>query len=195
VEPCFVFHVLNAYDDAGTVVADVVRHPRMFATDLLGPNEGPAVLVRWRIDPTTLRVHEEVLDERSQEFPRADERRSGLPYRYGYSAALGSGLEHGPILKHDLRSATTEVHCYGPGRVSLEPLFVPRGPDAAEDDGWVISFVYDATTDRSDVVILAAQDFTGEPVATIALPARVPFGFHGNWVPDDSVTANLRGQR
>ena len=76
------------------------------------------------------------------------------------------------------------MHEYGPGRVTLEPVFVPRDADAAEDDGWIMSYVYDATTDSSDVVILHAQDFTGEPVATIPLPQRVPFGFHGNWVPD-----------
>jgi carotenoid cleavage dioxygenase-like enzyme len=33
------------------------------------------------------------------------------------------------------------------------------------------------------MVRLHAQDFTGEPVATIHLPARVPFGFHGSWIP------------
>ena len=46
-----------------------------------------------------------------------------------------------------------------------------------------MSYVYDGTTDRSDVVILDAQDFTGDPVATIHLPPGVPFGFHGNWFP------------
>ena len=54
----------------------------------------------------------------------------------------------------------------------------------AEDDGYVISYVYDANRDASDVVILDAQDFTGAPLATITLPVRVPFGFHGNWLPD-----------
>ena len=44
--------------------------------------------------------------------------------------------------------------------------------------------VYDPQRDLSDVVILDAQDFTGEPVATIRLPVRVPFGFHGGWAPD-----------
>jgi carotenoid cleavage dioxygenase len=44
--------------------------------------------------------------------------------------------------------------------------------------------VYDRAEDRSDVVVLDAQDFAGEPVATIHLPARVPFGFHGSWLPD-----------
>jgi hypothetical protein len=44
--------------------------------------------------------------------------------------------------------------------------------------------VYDPHRDLSDVVILDAQDFAGEPVATIRLPVRVPFGFHGGWAPD-----------
>jgi carotenoid cleavage dioxygenase len=43
--------------------------------------------------------------------------------------------------------------------------------------------VYDGTRDRSDLVVLAADDFGGDPVATVHLPQRVPFGFHGNWVP------------
>ena len=47
-----------------------------------------------------------------------------------------------------------------------------------------MSYVYDATTDSSDVVILHAQDFTGDPGRDDPLPQRVPFGFHGNWVPD-----------
>ena len=55
---------------------------------------------------------------------------------------------------------------------------------AGEDDGWVMSYVYDAASDRSDVVILDARDFAGNPVATIHLPVRVPFGFHGSWIPD-----------
>ena len=60
---------------------------------------------------------------------------------------------------------------------------MPREGAKAEDDGFVMSYVYDATTDKSDIVILDAQDFAGDPLATIHLPARVPYGFHGNWVP------------
>ena len=47
-----------------------------------------------------------------------------------------------------------------------------------------MTFVYDEKTDRSDLVILHAQDFAGDPVASVHLPQRVPYGFHGNWVPD-----------
>ncbi len=181
----YVYHPLNAYDLVdGRVVVDVAKHPRMFDRDPLGPNEGPATLWRWTIDPAAGRVREEQLDDRGQEFPRHDERIIGRPHRYGYTAAFGDGVEHGPAYKHDFVAGTTHTHDYGPGRATLEPVFVPAHDDAAEDDGWIMSYVYDATTDRTDVVILHAQDFEADPVATIHLPTRVPFGFHGNWVPD-----------
>jgi len=206
---CYVFHTLNAYDvpaaptsgvpasgvlasggasGPAAVVVDLVRHPSMFATVANGPYEGPPTLERWTLDLTSGTLRTEVLDDRGQEFPRIDERRTGRPHRYGYAAEFadgrGVGIGHGDAFKHDLGTGASEVHDYGEGRVTLEPVFVPRSDAAGEDDGWVMSFVYDATTDRSDVVILHAQDFTGDPVATIHLPGRVPFGFHGSWLPD-----------
>jgi len=54
----------------------------------------------------------------------------------------------------------------------------PSGP------GWLMSFVYDATTNGSDLVILDADDLAAPPAARIHLPRRVPAGFHGNWLPD-----------
>ncbi len=185
VEPCFVFHPMNAYEDAdGRVVFDVVRHPRMFATDLLGPAEGPPTLERWLLDPAGGAVKEERLDDRTQEFPRHDERLVGKPYRFGYTAGFSESFEFGGLIKHDLHNRTSEVHREGAGRSFMEPVFVPCGADADEDDGWVMAYVYDAESGRSDVVILHAQDFAADPVATIHLPDRVPYGFHGNWVPD-----------
>jgi carotenoid cleavage dioxygenase-like enzyme len=52
-----------------------------------------------------------------------------------------------------------------------------------------MSYVYDGDRNLSDVVILDAQDFTGEPVATIHLPVRVPFGFHGGWAADAQLSS------
>jgi carotenoid cleavage dioxygenase len=186
VEPCYVYHPMNAYDlPDGRIVMDVARHPKMFATDVNGPFEGSPTLDRWTIDAEAGKVLEERIDDRGQEFPRVDERLVGRPHRYGYSAWFGqASIEHGALLKHDLETGSSEAHGYGDGRSSGEGVFVPRSDDAAEDDGWVMSLVYDRGTDRSDLVILDAQDFSGEPVATVHLPQRVPYGFHGNWVPD-----------
>jgi len=188
VEPCYVFHPLNAYDDGDRVVLDVVRHPRMFATRFLGPDEGTPTLERWTVDLAAGKVIEERLDDRGQEFPRVDERVVGRRHRFGYAAAVssaGAGFSVEPaLIKHDLDRDASEVRALGRGNAGSEAVFVPRHEGATEDDGWVLAIVYDAERDGSDLLILNSGDFRGEPEAVVHLPKRVPFGFHGNWVPD-----------
>ncbi|HZQ27502.1 MAG TPA: carotenoid oxygenase family protein [Acidimicrobiales bacterium] len=184
VEPCYVFHPLNAYDDGDRVVVDVVRHATMFAGDRNGPSGGAPTLDRWMIDLAGGKVLEERLSDHEQEFPRIDDRLTGRRHRYGYGTYFGtddSGLRLGGLLKHDLVVGTTEVHDFGAGRQAGEGVFVPGG--AGEDEGWVLSVVYDPATDGSELAVLDATDFRAPPVASIRLPQRVPFGFHGNWVP------------
>lgn len=183
VDPCYVFHPVNAYDDGDRIVADVVRWPSMFDTDTTGPNEGTATVERWTIDPVRGRVGVEVVDERGQELPRVDERLVGRRHRYGYTIEFGEPFRGLAALRHDFATGRTERHDYGPGRTTGELVFVPAGPDAAEDDGWLLSCVDDPSAGRADLVVLAAGDFGGPPVATVHLPGRVPLGFHGNWVP------------
>ena len=65
----------------------------------------------------------------------------------------------------------------------METVFIPREPGAAEDDGWLMSVVHDANSNRGELVVLDASAFGSEPVARVLLPTRVPYGFHGNWVP------------
>ena len=91
IDPCFVFHTLNAYEDGDTVVVDVVRHDRMFATVLNGPDEGPATLARFTIDLAADKVREDRFDDHSQEFPRIDERHTGRRHRFGYSVGFEDG--------------------------------------------------------------------------------------------------------
>jgi carotenoid cleavage dioxygenase len=187
IEPSYVYHPLNTYDDAdGNIVMDVVRYADMFATEVHGPGSsaGPT-LDRWTIDPRARKVATERLDDASQEFPRIDERLMGRPHRYGYTteAQVGESWSTlGSLRKHDLVGGKTERHDVGPGRAAGEPVFVPATPDAGEDHGWVLSVAYDAARDASDLIVVDATDFEAAPVATVHLPRRVPFGFHGSWV-------------
>lgn len=191
VDPCYVFHPMNAYDEDGVVVVDLVRHPKMFATHLTGPDEGAPTLERWRIDPAAGKVATELLDDRAQEFPRVDERVVGRRHRYGYSAAVNNedkdeaGFNIGSaLLKHDLTTGAIDTRQLRGG--AGEAIFVPERAASDEDEGFVLSLVYDAERQASDLLILHAQDFTGDPVAAVHLPVRVPYGFHGNWAPDQS---------
>jgi carotenoid cleavage dioxygenase-like enzyme len=189
IEPCYVFHPMNAFDepDGDGVVLDVVRHSSMFRTKHLGPNEGAPTLERWHLDGHGGAVKEERLDDRGQEFPRVDERRVGLPHRYGYTVAVGESDEilgtESRLLRHDFEKGTSTARTFGPGAGVSEAVFVPRGPDAAESDGWLLLLVHAADTGTSALHILNADDVAGEAEAVIHLPQRVPAGFHGNWVP------------
>lgn len=182
VEPCYVFHPLNAFDaDDGSVVLDVVRHPKVFATEFRGPAEGPPTLDRWTVDLAAGKVREERLDDRSQEFPRIDERRTGRRHRYGYAVGFAAGDDGDQIIKHDLAGGGSQTRRFGPGWQLSEFVFVPNRPDADEADGVLMGYAYDPACDRSQLALLDAA--TLESVATVQLPARVPQGFHGNWLP------------
>ncbi|MCV7173998.1 carotenoid oxygenase family protein [Mycobacterium manitobense] len=182
VEPCYVFHPMNAYEDGDTIVLDVVRHPKMFDTDHLGPNEGPPTLDRWTVDLADGKVRESRIDDRAQEFPRIDERLVGKRHRYGYAPAVGDATApEGTLFKHDMIGGDSRVRTFGEGKSIGEFVFEPTSADADEDDGVLMGYLYDRVTDRSELAILDAQ--TLEDVARVKLPHRVPAGFHGNWVP------------
>jgi carotenoid cleavage dioxygenase len=186
VEPCFVFHVANAFDgEDGRVVLDVVAYPAVFVSggsglDALGRFE------RWTVAPATRRVDRRLVDRTPQEFPRIDERRFGQGYRYAYAVSVppdGDPQLTGAtrLYKHDLRTGGRRVHDFGEGRLPGEFVFVPAAAGAGEDEGWLVGFVIDTADEATDFVVLDARSFEAAPVATVRLPHRIPPGFHGNW--------------
>lgn len=184
IDPCFVFHIANAYDlttpDGDAIVLEVLRYPEMWRDNSeFGVD---AALWRWQINVDTGIVEESQLDDRGVEFPRVDDRRIGRPARY--SVAVGNGA----LIRYDLRDDTATEHRFtGAGSSSGAPgeaVFAPAVGRSDELAGWYLTYVYDPTTDGSDLIIIDAADFEGDPVARIRLPRRVPHGFHGNWIPD-----------
>jgi len=189
LDPFFVFHFLNGWDDGDNVVVDGCRATHMpvaFGKDEL-VEPAPPVLHRWTMNLADATVTETQLDDRPGDFPRINMHRSGMANRYGYVA-------HGPwdtdliqftsVVKHDFETGTSTVHDYGQTTEAGEAVFAPDPDGQAEDDGWLVNFVYDRDTETSEVRIVDARDLEGDPVARIHLPRRVPFGFHGNWMPE-----------
>jgi carotenoid cleavage dioxygenase len=185
IDPCFVFHVANAYDmtaPAGNaIVLEVLRYDEMWRKN--SDFGSDAALWRWTINLDTGIVEESQLDDRGVEFPRVDDRLVGAAARY--SVAVGNGA----LVRYDLQRDTATEHRFGRGRHGApsapgEAVFAPAVGQADELVGWYLTYVYDPATDGSDLVVIDASDFEGDPVARIRLPRRVPHGFHGNWIPD-----------
>ena len=184
------FHPMNAYDAPdGSVVIDICRYDRIFQADLNGPfGDSMPRLDRWAVNPRTRTVSETVVYEEPVEFPRCHPGLVTKPYRWGYTVA-SDGPRFPAIVKHDMQSGAVERFHFGAGRHGAEPVFVPRDGSVEEDDGYLLTFVYDEASDTSEFVVLDARELTRPALATVKLPARVPYGFHGSWIPDSEVSA------
>ena len=185
IDPCYVFHPLNAYEDGGDIVLDVCRMEQTMNGD---DKDSPPVMHRWTIHRDSGRVGETPLDDRMVDFPRVPDAVVGLPHRYGYVAQFGDGRPAASAFrKYDLDAGTSAAFELGAGRQGGEPVFVPAAGATAEDDGYLLSFVYDEANAASELVIVDASNITAaEPIARVHLPVRVPAGFHGSWIGDDA---------
>uniref|UniRef100_UPI000345BB63 carotenoid oxygenase family protein n=1 Tax=Ilumatobacter nonamiensis TaxID=467093 RepID=UPI000345BB63 len=192
IDPCYVFHPVNAHEDGNMIVLHVSRQDEAFGTS----NDDYAEVGRlwkWTIDLDTGTVTEAQIDDRPGDFGRVDDRMIGLDARYGYLMALaGEGNSEEPVYgsalwKYDLTTGTCTEHHLGDGVRGAEPVFAAASADSGEDEGWVISLTHDTSSDQSRLIIVDAQDFSAPPVATVHLPRRVPYGAHGSWVPDTAM--------
>jgi carotenoid cleavage dioxygenase-like enzyme len=178
IDPCYVFHVANAYDRQGAIVLQAVRYPELWRSS--GGFDADGVLWSWTIDLSSGTVTERQLDDRAVEFPRIDDRLASLPARYAVSVGDGK------LLRYDLTTGDAVEHDFGTAETRGRPgeaVFVPSTTAPTDElNGWYLGYVYDPVRDGSDLVILDASDFEGAPVARIQLPQRVPYGFHGNWI-------------
>jgi carotenoid cleavage dioxygenase-like enzyme len=131
-----------------------------------------------------------VLDDTPSEYPRVADDRIGRPHRFAYTTSfvLAAEPERSEIYKYDLASPSTArtTHRFPAGHTCGEPVFVARaaGSGAAEDDGFLLTFVHDRAEDTSYLVVLDATDVAAPPLAEVHLPVRVPAGFHGTWLPE-----------
>lgn len=191
IDPCFIFHTLNAHDDEnGNVVLDAMRVPgSLWAGDNTGMLPPPAGshLVRYTIDLKARTAKLEKLSDRSADFPRADGRTTSRAYRYGYMVSLDPQMPYEghakAILKYDRTTGAMAEHAFAPGLRPDEAAFVPASKTAGEDEGYLMTYVYDRRTDKSSLFILDASNISAPPIAQIKLPYRVPCGFHGGWIP------------
>jgi carotenoid cleavage dioxygenase len=185
IDPCYVFHGVNAFRDGEDVVIDVCRLTSMFA-----PNQtlgGALSLRRWTVDTAGGSVHDEIIEDHGVgELPNRDPRRVGRRHRYGYFVQTRDDpdtVDFGGLVKHDYEHGTREVWDPGPYVHTGEWLFVPTdAADAADDAGYLLAYDYDATKNRSHLLIVDATAVRDGPIASIELPQRVPYGFHAAWV-------------
>ncbi|PNS92599.2 hypothetical protein POPTR_018G043000v4 [Populus trichocarpa] len=161
----------------------------------------------WRLNMETGEVKERNLTGTllSIEFPMINPNFNGVKNKFGYAqtvhglASATSGMpKFGGLAKLYFEETANKEWEESEGHIKVEyhefvgntfctgAAFVPKEGWLEEDDGWIITFVHDEDTDTSKVYIIDTKNFTSEPVAKITLPCRVPYGFHGAFMPTPS---------
>ena len=201
IEPGYIFHTINACEIGDRIILDTCHYTTLWQTNA-DSFDSPAMVRRYDIHRTHNFVREETMFDIRCEYPRIDERRTGMPNRYAYVATMAEerqstvGFGH-RIVKLDMAQRASVHHHFGPQRYVGEPVFVPRdavaGDEAAssseEDDGYVLTIVYNREDKTSTLVILSASNIAEDPLAAIHLPQRIPYGFHGTWIPSQELVS------
>jgi carotenoid cleavage dioxygenase-like enzyme len=199
----FMYHTVNAWEEGDEVVLVGCRIDQPFAERVDEDDPVPTIASlrlaptfwEWRFDLRTGTTRERPLDDTMAEFPRIDNRRLGRPSRYSYHqvCAPRATLQFTGVTKYDYGGGcAAETLEYPAGWFGGETVFAPRSGSMAEDDGYLITFVAEEATGDSELYVLDAQRPADEPVCRLAVPQRVPTGYHTWWV-DEAALATQRG--
>lgn len=193
IDPCFVFHFLNAWEDGDVITAYGCRMPGIDldfesrTDDIGGLAAATGIgLTKWTIDLAAGTCVETRVHDLRSDFPRLHDDRLGLPHRWGYASATVDGpmtIGFNGIVRYDLHTGDDLIYAFGEGTSIGEAVFAADPDGSDEQDGWLMVYATDLATDQTDLCIIDGRDMAAGPVARIHLPRRVPAGFHGNWMP------------
>jgi carotenoid cleavage dioxygenase len=193
----YMFHPGNAYERDGRIFMDACTYPDPagLLADLASARDGrvgsgiTAHPYLYEFDLEAGTCVEQCLSDVGAEFPRIDDRLVGYENRWGYAATSEAGEPAGAasvfrrITKYDRSGGASVNRKTVAGQWVGEPVFVPRSPEAQEDDGFVLNVIYDGPSDRTAIEILDARAIDAEPLARLWTQERIPMGFHGNFLP------------
>lgn len=206
---CFASHVLNAWQDGSKIhflTPEAKNNMFPFFPDVndapFNPMEAASHLTDWTVD---LASNGEEFDSVTRltdtvgEFPRIDDRFAGRKNRYGWllemdmrrpvetEARSAGGMLMNCLFLKDLKTGAEQHWWAGPAATLQEPCFVPRSKDAPEGDGWIVQVCNRLDERRSDLLVFDALEIEKGPVATIQVPIRLRFGFHGNFATSEEI--------
>ena len=188
VDPCYVFHTFNAYEKDQQIIIEGCRVKPQSSEDFFTASASP-ILWQWTLDLNTQSTSEGRRQESIfSDFPMIDLRYQSQENRYNFGLSLTPSSDHYPIHPTGIYtlhrpSNTLDQWTLGESLQLDEPYFVPLNPTSSEGEGWLLSVAFNRATQKSEVLVFEALNLKKGPIARVLLPNRVPFGFHGTWVP------------
>ncbi|MEZ5267492.1 MAG: carotenoid oxygenase family protein [Microthrixaceae bacterium] len=200
VDPFYVFHFMNAWEDPfGRVVVDGCRAeamPTAFGDDPLPDASVRPYLWRWEIDLATGTAKDRQLDDRPGDFPRINDSMTGRANRFGTQGHTrdwsDDGVEFDGVIQFDHGSGSSDEYLYGPTKVCGEAVFAADPAGDGERDGWLLNFVTDLEDDSSEFVVLDARTSQRGPSPGCHCPAASRSVSTGTGCPTPSESTSRR---
>ena len=200
-DPSLVFatHIMNAWEEGDEVVFDLATNPwdsMLTYMDLETMMDHPEtdadssvmMMKRVRVVKSTKEVIVEDWPNQSQvammntiDFPVINEKYSGYKNRFTYGW-VSIDYWRQTLVKKDLEDTTNYRLWFTESHYPGEMFFIPNPAATEEDDGILITIVFDGEKEQSYVLLLDGKTFT--EIDRSYLPYNIPFSFHGNWFPE-----------
>jgi carotenoid cleavage dioxygenase-like enzyme len=201
VDPILTFstHHMNAWEEGEEVVFDLACNPWdamaafMDIENMLDHPETDAdkadfVMKRVRMNMKTKTVVVEDWPNKqgipmlnTVDFPVINNAYTGHKNRFAYGWVSIDYWKQ-TLVKKDLEDSMNDLTWSRPSHYPGELFFIPNPAGEAEDDGLLVTVVFDGEKEQSYLLLLDGKTF--EVVNYSYLPVRVPFSFHGNWFPE-----------
>jgi all-trans-8'-apo-beta-carotenal 15,15'-oxygenase len=196
VEAHMAEHFANAFERGGELCFDFVRYPDMRGLEdyvgglVAGVVRAPlrSTFSRCTIDLATRRARFEARLVAPFELPRVSPRVEAAPHRFAWLAGYTSDEasrsgSFDAVLELDVERGAVTRFPMDRGCFCGEAVFVPRQGGAAENDGYLLTFVYDARVGETHLAVLDARKAGAPPLARAWFDHAIPPGFHGAWAP------------
>lgn len=192
----FCFHLWNSWEDSDTgevvVIGSCMSPPDSIFNETdesLG-----SVLSEIRFDlktrtSTRRAVIRDPVEQVNLEAGMVNRNLLGRKTRFAYLAIAEPWPKVSGFAKVDLLTGEIKKYFYGGEKFGGEPFFLPLGEGGEEDEGHVLAFVHDEEACRSELLIVNAA--TLETEASVKLPSRVPYGFHGTFIGSEELKGQL----
>ena len=188
IDACWIPRVAAVRDQSDRTIVEVIQRPALFDRDLRGDDEGSPSLQRFTLEPRRGRIAHEVVDADEQDLPCRDGRTppgcDDLYWTLGITPVEGRHPPAGDrLLQHRTGRDERRAYALPRGWRLSSPTFVPAHDRSARGSGWLVAFAHSTNDPKSRFMVFDSSRPDLGPVASVLIPARIPFGFSGCWVP------------
>jgi len=200
--PHGLIHGVNAWevDDGASSPSSVVIYAPITDSfeSKLTTKGTPTLMSRIELNITSGAASIVVIDKDNYvEFPRVHPNFISKPTRYGFALKYRNSI-HG-LVKYDFNENKVVGDISLSSELSAgEFVPIPKKSTKSDDDGelsdkvFLTTFIFNKLTNSSEWHVYDGETMSSEPVARYAIPARVPYGFHGEWISEEQLQLHFK---